>query len=78
MSGKRIFYGWWVLFGIFASYTTLVGIQVYSLPLFYPELTSEFGWSKQSISYAATIFFLTGAIITPFVSPLFATPPGSS
>ena len=71
MSGKRIFYGWWVLFGIFASYTTLVGIQVYSLPLFYPELTSEFGWSKQSISYAATIFFLTGAIITPFVSPLF-------
>ncbi|MEJ2109280.1 MAG: MFS transporter [Acidobacteriota bacterium] len=71
MSKSRIFYGWWVLTGIFASYTALVGVQVYSLPLFYPELTSEFGWSKQSISHAATIFFLTGASITPFVSPLF-------
>ncbi|MBN2241775.1 MAG: MFS transporter [Acidobacteria bacterium] len=67
----RIFYGWWVLAGIFASYTALVGVQVYTLPLFYPELTAEFGWSKQSISYAATIFFLTGASITPFVSSLF-------
>jgi sugar phosphate permease len=72
MSGrKRVFYGWWVLFGIFISYTALVGVQVYALPLFYPELASEFGWSQQSISHAATIFFLTGACITPFVSPLF-------
>lgn len=71
MSGKRVFYGWWVLGGIFASYTALVGVQVYSLPLFYPELTKEFGWSKQSVSNAATIFFLTGACITPFVSSLF-------
>lgn len=71
MSSNRVFYGWWVLFGIFTSYTALVGVQVYSLPLFYPELTKEFGWSKQSISYAATIFFLTGASITPFVSSLF-------
>ncbi len=72
MPGKNgVFYGWWVLFGIFSSYTALVGVQVYTLPLFYPELASEFGWSKQSISYAATIFFLTGASITPFVSPLF-------
>jgi len=71
MSDKRLFYGWWVLLGIFSSYTALVGVQVYALPLFYPELTKEFGWSKQSISYAATIFFLTGASITPFVSSLF-------
>ena len=66
-----VFYGWWVLFGIFTSYTALVGVQVYTLPLFYPELISEFGWSKQSITHAATIFFLTGASITPFVSSLF-------
>ena len=71
MSKSRIFYGWWVLTGIFASYTALVGVQVYSLPLFYPKLTDEFGWSNQSITHAATIFFLTGAIITPFVSSLF-------
>jgi sugar phosphate permease len=71
MSKSRVFYGWWVLCGIFASYMALVGVQVYTLPLFYPELIAEFGWSKESISHAATIFFLTGAVITPFVSSLF-------
>jgi sugar phosphate permease len=68
---NRLFFGWWVLIGIFTSYSALVGVQVYTLPLFYPELIKEFGWSTESISLAATIFFLTGAMITPFVSSLF-------
>jgi MFS transporter, OFA family, oxalate/formate antiporter len=71
MLGKRIFFGWWVLLGIFISYTALVGIQVYTLPLFYPALIKEFGWSTEAVTRAATIFFLTGALITPFVSSLF-------
>jgi sugar phosphate permease len=71
MSKTRLFYGWWVLLGIFISYTALVGVQVYTLPLFYPELKSEFGWSEESITLAATIFFLTGAFLTPIVSALF-------
>jgi len=71
MSKPRLFYGWWVLLGIFISYAALVGFQVYTLPLFYPELKSEFGWSEESITLAATIFYLTGAILTPIVSPLF-------
>jgi sugar phosphate permease len=71
MFKNRIFFGWWVLFGIFTSYTALVGIQVYTLPLFYPELIREFGWSTEKVTRAATIFFLTGAIITPFVSSFF-------
>ena len=33
MSKPRLFYGWWVLVGIFVGYTALVGIQVYTLPL---------------------------------------------
>ena len=49
----------------------LCGIQIYTLPLFYPELIKEFGWSTENVTRAATIFFLTGAIITPFVSSLF-------
>ncbi len=71
MLRNRIFYGWWVLFGIFVSYTALVGLQVYTLPLFYPELIKEFGWSTEKVTRAATIFYLTGAIITPFVSSFF-------
>jgi hypothetical protein len=68
MVGKRMFFGWWVLLGIFISYTALVGIQIYTLPLFYPELIKQFGWSTEGVTRAATIFFLTGAIITPFVA----------
>jgi MFS transporter, OFA family, oxalate/formate antiporter len=71
MFKNRIFFGWWVLFGIFTSYTALVGIQVYTLPLFYPELIKEFSWSTEKVTRAATIFYLTGAIITPFVSSFF-------
>jgi MFS transporter, OFA family, oxalate/formate antiporter len=71
MVGKRMFFGWWVLLGIFVSYTALVGIQVYTLELFYPPLMEEFGWSIEGVTRAAFIFFLTGAIITPFVSSLF-------
>jgi len=71
MSGNRVFFGWWVLFGIFISYTALCGIQIYTLPLFYPELMREFGWSTENVTRAATIFFLTGAILTPFVSSFF-------
>ncbi len=71
MLRNRIFFGWWLLFGIFTSYTALCGIQIYTLPLFYPQLMKEFGWSTENVTRAATVFFLTGAILTPFVSSLF-------
>jgi len=71
MSGNRVFYGWWVLLGIFSSYTALVGVQVYTLPLFYPEIIKELGWTPEQVTRPATIFFLTGALITPFISSLY-------
>jgi sugar phosphate permease len=52
-------------------YTALVGIQVYTLPLFYPELIKEFGWSIEKVTLAGTIFYLTGAFLTPLISPFF-------
>ncbi len=71
MFGNRLFFGWWVLLGTFLSYTALVGVQVYTLPLFYPELMREFGWNSEQVTRAPTIFYLTGAVITPFISSLF-------
>jgi MFS transporter, OFA family, oxalate/formate antiporter len=68
---NRIFFGWWVLLGIFFAYTALCGIQIYTLPLFYPALMAEFSWSTEKVTRAATVFFLTGAILTPFVSSFF-------
>jgi MFS transporter, OFA family, oxalate/formate antiporter len=71
MPKNRVFFGWWVLSGIFVSYTALCGIQIYTLPLFYPALMKEFRWSTEDVTRAATIFYLTGALITPFVSSFF-------
>ena len=71
MFRNRVFFGWWVLAGTFTCYTALCGIQIYTLPLFYPKLMKEFGWSTENVTRAATIFFLTGAILTPFVSSFF-------
>jgi len=55
MLQKRVFFGWWVLLGIFLSYTALAGIQVYTLPLFYPALIREFGWSTEAVTLGATL-----------------------
>jgi MFS transporter, OFA family, oxalate/formate antiporter len=71
MPKNRVFFGWWVLSGIFVSYTALCGIQIYTLPLFYPALMKAFRWSTEDVTRAATIFYLTGALITPFVSSFF-------
>jgi MFS transporter, OFA family, oxalate/formate antiporter len=71
MPKNRVFFGWWVLSGIFVSYTALCGIQIYTLPLFYPALMKEFRWSTEDVTRAATVFYLTGALITPFVSSCF-------
>ena len=71
MPKNRVFFGWWVLTGIFVSYTALCGIQIYTLPLFYPALMKEFRWSTEDVTRAATIFYLTGALLTPFVSSFF-------
>ncbi len=71
MLRNRIFFGWWVLAGIFTHYTALVGVHIYTLSLFYPELMREFGWSEAEVTHPAAISFYTGAAITSFVSALF-------
>lgn len=71
MFSNRIFYGWWVLLGIFTHYTVLVGVHIYTLSLFYPELMKEFGWSEAEVTHPAAISFYIGAAITSFVSALF-------
>ena len=71
MIKNSIFYGWWVLLGIFTHYSVLVGVHIYTLALFYPELMREFGWSEGEVTHPAAISFYTGAAITSFVSALF-------
>ena len=67
----KIFYGWWVLLGIFLIYAANNGILMYALPLFYPELINEFGWNAEQVTRPAALFFLVAALITPFMGVLF-------
>lgn len=62
---SRIFLGWWVLFGLFITYTASNGILISTLPLFYPELIKEFGWNEAQVTLPATLFFLGTAVMAP-------------
>jgi sugar phosphate permease len=62
---NRIFYGWWVLAGVFIAYAASNGIILNTLPLIYPNLIEEFGWSNEEVTRPATIFLLVTAVLSP-------------
>ncbi len=67
----KIFYGWWVLLGLFLIYTANNGILIYTLPLFYPELIDEFGWNAEQVTRPAALLLVVAAIIVPFAGIRF-------
>ena len=69
--GGRIFYGWWVLAGVFCIYMANNGILLYTLPLFYPALIQEFGWNPEEVTRPAAWCFLIAAAATPLIGALF-------
>ena len=71
MLNMKIFYGWWVLLGLFLIYTANNGILIYTLPLFYPELIDEFGWNAEQVTRPAALFLVVAALIVPFAGILF-------
>lgn len=58
----RIFYGWFVLGGLFVMYAVSNGISNFTLPLFYPSLMDEFGWNQEEVTRPAAIKFLFASI----------------
>ena len=67
----KIYYGWWVLLGLFLVYTANNGILIYTLPLFYPELIDEFGWNAEQVTRPAALFLVVAALAVPFAGVLF-------
>jgi sugar phosphate permease len=63
---SRIYFGWWVLLGLFLVYASSNGILLFTLPLFYPELINEFGWNEAEVTRPAAIFFIAAAVLHPF------------
>lgn len=58
----RVFYGWWVLGGLFLMYAVSNGISTFTLPIFYSSFVDEYGWSYREVTQPAAIKFLFAAI----------------
>lgn len=61
MPFKRVFYGWWVLAALFATYAVSNGISNFTLPLLYPSLVAEFGWDEAEVTRPAALMFFATA-----------------
>jgi|TARA_B110000091_G_scaffold33480_1_gene35292 OFA family oxalate/formate antiporter-like MFS transporter len=62
---------WFVLAGLMLIYASSSGIIVHTLPLLYPPLIKEFGWSITQMTLPATVFAIFGAITSPPAGVLF-------
>lgn len=63
----RIFYGWWIVVAAFLNLFFAVGIIFYGLPVFYPELVKNLGFSRSQVTAGILLGFL---IVAPFVGYL--------
>jgi len=68
---KRWYYGWQVILGLFINYMAIVGIMIYTLPLFYPSFIHDFGFTTEQVTRPAFVAYMGGAIITPFIAPFY-------
>ena len=63
----RIFYGWWIVAAAFLNLFFGVGIVFYGMPVFYPELVRNLGFSRSQVTAGILIGFV---IVAPFVGYL--------
>jgi MFS family permease len=67
MEKSKVFYGWIVLIGLFVIYAITNGVILNTLPLFYPELIKEYGWTQDQVTRPAQLLFLLVAIFSPLI-----------
>jgi sugar phosphate permease len=63
-SSKGIFFGWWLLLGLLAAYTTTNGVIINTLPLFYPSISMEFGFTPSQVTFPAQLLFTLVAFLS--------------
>ena len=65
------FYGWVVVGCTMCSSVVRQAAAVATLSIFIVPMTGEFGWSRTGISGAVSLGGVLGALVAPFVGPLF-------
>jgi len=70
MKKNGIYYGWWILSALIIAYAVTNGVILNTLPLFYPELIGEYGWTQDQVTRPAQLLFFMVAICSPIVGYL--------
>ena len=65
------FYGWVIVGCMMCSSVVRQAAAVATLSIFIVPMTSEFGWTRTGISGAVSLGALLGAVVAPFIGPLF-------
>ncbi len=66
LGGRRIFYGWWIVFAFVVLNVYWAGTLIYGLTVFFTPVRHAFGWSAALLAF---IFSLTN-VLTGVVAPL--------
>ena len=65
------FYGWVIVGCTMCSSVVRQAAAVATLSIFLVPMTDEFGWSRTDISGAVSLGGVLGALVAPFIGPLF-------
>jgi len=68
----RGFYGWKVLAAGSAMYFAMIGLLLYSFPVFLPFLCDAFNWSREQVSWSNTLAMIVIGIASPFAGMFIA------
>ena len=66
-SGRRTFYGWWIVAASFLILFITVGIGLYAPPVFLVPLQEHFGWSRAAIAAGSAIAAVVSGLMSPLV-----------
>ena len=69
LTGKNIFYGWWVTIGCSLIVFGVAGGQ-FSFGVFLTPMTADFGWSRGTLSAAFGVSYLISGLLRPFAGYL--------
>ncbi len=64
----RRFYGWWLLFFLWAIYTLPIGFSFYSPVVLAPYMIQDLGWSRGEIMVGVTAIMLIFGVASPLTA----------
>jgi predicted MFS family arabinose efflux permease len=67
MKKPGIFYGWWIVFAVFAISAYANGVVFYSFTAVLEPIVDEFGWSYARASLAASIRGFEASFLGPLM-----------